>query len=135
MVEPKPDVYRCLYNSYRESIQNWFTYQSYQPVSLRPSLHFPKRRFRLAPRGAGQHHPGGDRARATGGLSAPAPPRGGGTGGRPPCATPHRGDGLSAQGPSGPVEHFWGWGMDWIRYLLHDFDDDDFYLSTAILIN
>jgi hypothetical protein len=25
--------------------------------------------------------------------------------------------------------------MDWIRYLLHDFDDDDFYLSTAILIN
>ena len=31
-------------------------------------------------------------------------------------------------------EDFWGWGMDWIRYLFRDFDDD-FYLSTAILIN
>ena len=110
MVEPKPDVYRCLYNSYRESIQNWFTYQSYQPVSLRPSPIFRNAvsaSHREVPVSITQeeivHVP-----RVV--YSAPAPPRGGGTGGRPPCATPHRGDGLSAQGPSGPVEHFWGMG-------------------------
>lgn len=104
------------------------------PPIFRCPIRFRSVSAARAPRGAGQHHPGGDRARATGGLSAPAPPRGGGTSGRPPCATPYRGDGLGTQGPSGPVEHFWGWGMDWIRYLLHDFDDD-VYLSTAILIN
>lgn len=72
---------------------------------------FPQKRPSSAvPPGAGERDPGGDRARAPGGLSAPAPPRGGGAGGGPPCATPHRGDGLGAQGELGWGSDFWGDG-------------------------